>query len=318
MAVRRSIHVVAGVLRDVRGRVLLARRTEGRDLAGLWEFPGGKCEPGETPDEALVRELREELGIEARIGAPLIRVPQQYPDKLLALDVRHVDGWTGTPRGREGQALAWVPHEKLALYDMPPADRPVVAALLQPPLYAVTPALLDLDHWLAGIDAALAAGVRRLQLRSPGSEGPAWRHAVTEAVERGRAMGAEVLVNGDIALASELGAGVHLRAAQLAALASRPRPGGVPVAASCHDAADLAHAVRLGCDFAVVGHVRATPTHPDRVPLGWAGFAALREQVALPLYAIGGLRAPDLAEAREHGAQGIAGIRGFFGDGGLG
>ena len=73
-----------------RGRVLLARRTEGRDLAGLWEFPGGKREPGETPEAALARELREELGIEADIGAPLIRVPHRYPHKRLQLDVRRV------------------------------------------------------------------------------------------------------------------------------------------------------------------------------------------------------------------------------------
>ncbi|TZF89512.1 8-oxo-dGTP diphosphatase MutT, partial [Cognatilysobacter lacus] len=154
----RSIHVVAGVIRDVRGRILLARRTEGRDLAGLWEFPGGKCEPGETPEQALSRELQEELGIDARVGAPLIRVPQRYPDKQLVLDVRQVETWQGPARGREGQALAWVPPDKLPRYSMPPADRPVVAALLQPPTYAVTPPLDELDPWLKRIDAALATG----------------------------------------------------------------------------------------------------------------------------------------------------------------
>src|SRR4249919_1966117 len=104
----KQIHVVAGVIRDALGRVLLARRTEGRDLAGLWEFPGGKVEPGESPEAALVRELREELGIEAVAGDALIRVPQHYPDKRLVLDVRHVH-FTGTPKGLDGQALAWAP-----------------------------------------------------------------------------------------------------------------------------------------------------------------------------------------------------------------
>ena len=306
---KRSIHVVAGVIRDVRGRVLLARRTEGRDLAGLWEFPGGKCEPGETPEQALARELHEELGIESRIGAPLIRVPQQYPDKTLVLDVREVEAWHGPARGREGQALAWVPVEKLALYDMPPADRPVVAALLDPPFYAVTPPLHDGAAWLAALDAALAAGLRRVQLRAPGADAATWRHVAAQAVARCRAADAQVLVNGDVDLARELGAGVHLRAAQLAALNERPE--GI-VAASCHTADDLRHAERLGCDFAVLGHVADTPSHPDRTPLGWDGFARLREDASLPIYAIGGLAREDLIRAREHGAQGIAAIRGFF------
>lgn len=121
--------MVAGVIRDVRGRILLARRTEGRDLAGLWEFPGGKVEPGETPGAALTRELREELGIEAVAGKPVLCVPLDSPGKRLLLDVREV-AFSGTPRGLEGQALAWVPLRKLADYPMPPADVPVVALLL--------------------------------------------------------------------------------------------------------------------------------------------------------------------------------------------
>ena len=115
----KSVHVVAGVLRDALGRVLLARRTEGRDLAGLWEFPGGKVEPGEAPEAALVRELREELGVEACVGAALMRVPQQYPDKRLVLDVRHVD-FRGVPKGLDGQALVWAPATSQAVKSLLP------------------------------------------------------------------------------------------------------------------------------------------------------------------------------------------------------
>src|SRR5690606_35093038 len=89
----KPVEVVAGVITDARGRILLARRTEGRDLAGLWEFPGGKREPGETPEDALARELREELGIDAHVDGHLITVPQAYADKRLRLDVRHVSRW---------------------------------------------------------------------------------------------------------------------------------------------------------------------------------------------------------------------------------
>ncbi len=135
----RSIHVVAAVITDARGRILLNRRTENRDMAGLWEFPGGKREAGETSEAALVRELREELGIEAQVGDWLMEVPQLYPDKHLRLEVRHVRSWKGTPRGREGQAITWVAPDKLARYSMPPADLPVVAALRHPDRYLITP-----------------------------------------------------------------------------------------------------------------------------------------------------------------------------------
>src|SRR5690606_3740097 len=108
-----ATHVMAGVITDARGRVLLARRAPGRELAGLWEFPGGKVDPGETPDAALARELAEELGIEVEVGAPLIAVPHQAPSRLLRLDVRHIRAWRGKPKGCEGQALAWVQPEKL-------------------------------------------------------------------------------------------------------------------------------------------------------------------------------------------------------------
>lgn len=337
------IDVVAAVITDARGRILLARRTEGRDLAGLWEFPGGKREPGETPEAALARELHEELGIDARVGAHVITVPQRYPDKRLRLDVRHVTRWTGVPRGREGQALAWVPAHKLASYAMPPADIPVVAALQQPDRYAISPGLPDVpcrsgysrDHaygdaiaaiaapteagldtaaaWLAGLDATLASGISRLQLRLPDAAPDLFRELATAAAARCRRTGAALLLNADIALACELGTGVHLRSSQLATLAARPALAqGALLAASCHTAEDLAHAARLGCDFAVLGAVKPTATHPGQAGIGWEAFAVLREHVSLPVYALGGLVPADLDEARRHGAQGIAAIRSLW------
>lgn len=308
----RSIHVMAAVITDARGRILLARRTEGRDLAGRWEFPGGKREPGESPEDALVRELREELGIEAQVGEHLISVPQQYPDKRLRLEVRHLTGWKGTPRGHEGQALAWVTPDKLMRYAMPPADRPVVAALLHPDRYLVTPEPTDVAAWLTSLERALAQGVRRVQVRARSLSGDAWESLARQAVTRCQAAGAEVLLNGDIDLARTLGVGVHLRASQLADLVFRPLPEDTLVAASCHTAAELRQAETLACDFAVVGSVFPTETHPGGDPLGWPGFAGLRENVSLPMYAIGGLQAADIAHARQQGAQGIAAIRGLW------
>jgi mutator protein MutT len=211
----KQIHVVAGVLRNPQGHVLLASRTEGRDLAGLWEFPGGKVEAGESPEVALVRELREELGIEATVGASLICVPQHYPGKRLLLDARHVE-FEGVPEGLDGQALAWVPQEDLVGYPMPPADMPVVAVLIQPDRYLVTPAPGDDDEaWLASLADALARDVRRVQLRAPGVAARRWSGLVADAIALCRDASAEVLLNGDPDWARQAGVGVHLRSAQL-------------------------------------------------------------------------------------------------------
>ena len=312
---KRSIHVVAAVITDARGRILLNRRTESRDMAGLWEFPGGKHEADETPEAALKRELLEELGIAIELGAPLICVPQAYPHKRLRLDVYEVRSWSGTMRGLEGQALAWVPPHKLIDYAMPPADIPVVAALSQPDRYLVTPEPgADDAAWLLGLERALLGGIRRVQLRAPACAPERWRVLAARAAARCREAGAEVLVNADLELARELGTGVHLRASQIHEFNVRPLPHGVPVAASCHTLHDLRVAQDLRCDFVVLGSVKPTTSHPDIVPLGWEGFAVMRESVSLPIYAIGGLVPDDVAEARRHGAQGIAAIRGLWND----
>ncbi len=306
-------HVVAAVLTDPRGRILLARRTAGRDLAGAWEFPGGKVEQGETVFQALDRELHEELGIRILGIKPLIRVPQHYGHKRIVLDVQRVSRYSGKARGLENQALAWSPAAKLATYPMPPADRPVVAALNDPDRYLITPPTVgNPATFLAKVEHALAAGARRLQFRVEGLEAREKLALAAEVKRLCDQFEAQLLINADAPLAESLGCGLHLKAAQLMALTARPLPADVPVAASCHDQRELAQAQALGLDFVVLGPVAKTPSHPDRKPIGWEGFAALREHVSLPIYALGGMGSEDMESSRRNGGQGIAGIRGLW------
>lgn len=125
------MHVVAGVLLDPAGRVLLAQRPPGKHLAGMWEFPGGKLEPGESPAIGLVRELHEELGIlvELASAVPLVRVPWNYGGRALVLDAWRVGRWQGTPRSMEGQALQWLLPESIAANELAPADRVILQAI---------------------------------------------------------------------------------------------------------------------------------------------------------------------------------------------
>ncbi len=123
--------VVAVALIDADGRVLLARRPEGKAMAGLWEFPGGKVEPGETPEAALIRELDEELGIDVSASclAPFTFASHGYEDFHLLMPLYVCRVWEGRLRPREGQQTAWVHPRRLADYPMPPADKPLVAML---------------------------------------------------------------------------------------------------------------------------------------------------------------------------------------------
>ena len=124
------MHVMAGLLLDSRGCVLLAQRLPGKHLAGFWEFPGGKLEPGETPRAALARELHEELGIRLQHAQPLIRVPWRYDDRDLLLDAWCVDRWDGVPQSLEGQALQWQVPSSIDATLLTPADGPILQALL--------------------------------------------------------------------------------------------------------------------------------------------------------------------------------------------
>jgi len=123
--------VAAAALVDRDGRVLLAQRPEGKSMAGLWEFPGGKVEPGESPETALIRELHEELGIDtwASCLAPLTFASHAYEDFHLLMPLFVCRKWEGIPASREGQALAWAAPARLRDYPMPPADIPLIPIL---------------------------------------------------------------------------------------------------------------------------------------------------------------------------------------------
>ena len=129
---RPFVHVVAGVVIDAADRVLIAQRPVGKHMAGGWEFPGGKLEPGEERLAGLARELREELGISIATPRPLIRVRHAYPSREVLLDIWVVKRFSGEPLGLDGQALRWCTQDELATADLLPADKPIVAALRLP------------------------------------------------------------------------------------------------------------------------------------------------------------------------------------------
>jgi len=309
------LHVVAAVIRRDDGRLLLGRRPAHVEQGDLWEFPGGKRQPGESRLQALARELHEELGIEIERAVPLLRIPHDYPARRVLLDVFVVDRWRGEAHGREGQDVRWVAPMALDAHAFPAANRPIVTAARLPRLCVVTPepASSETESFIAALDACLGRGASLIQLRAPALSSTAYRSLAVAALARCRAHRARLLLNAEPALAVELEAdGAHLNARRLAATATRPVPRSMLLSASCHDADELAHARRIGVDFAFVSPVLATASHPQALPLRWPAVEALVAPSAMPVYALGGLGPAQLAAALDAGCMGIAGIGAFW------
>jgi 8-oxo-dGTP diphosphatase len=306
------VEVVAAVIERPDGSFLLAQRPAGKVYAGYWEFPGGKVEAREPLPAALARELHEELGIEVEAAYPWIVRSYAYPHAHVRLNFFRVRAWHGEPHGKEQQQLAWQHASALEVAPLLPANAPVLRALQLPFEYAITHAdEIGAQQQLSRLERRLAQGLRLIQVREKGMQAPALERFAAEVIALARTHGARVLINSDIDLAMRLGAdGVHLTAAQLARLERRPVPDWC--AASCHDAGELARATRLGVDFAVLGPVQSTPTHPQAQPLGWERFRALARGAPMPVFALGGLAPGDMESAWRSGAHGIAMVRGSW------
>lgn len=303
-----QLHVAVGVIRNAGGEVLVSRRHSDAHQGGLWEFPGGKVEAGEAVYAALRRELREELNICVEQAAPLIQIPHDYGDRRVFLDVWEVTRFSGTPQALEGQPLQWLMPEHLRTLAFPAANRPIVTAVRLPRRYAILESG-SIDAARRDFQAIIGHGSRLVQFRLKGLTANERCTFIEESLPLCRLHGISALLNSSIEGRYNAD-GIHLTAADLSASSRRPS-GYSWVAASCHNLAELLQAQRIGADFAVLAPVAATTTHPGCAALGWDKFAAWVAQVAIPVFALGGMCAGDAPRAVAAGAQGIAGIRLF-------
>ncbi|QDQ26103.1 Nudix family hydrolase [Chitinimonas arctica] len=309
MSTIKITHVAAGILIQPDGRFLLGSRPAGKPYAGWWEFPGGKLEAGETPLQALCRELQEELGIEVRAAQPWLVQEFTYPHATVRLYFFKVTDWQGEPHPHEGQQFAWQTAGALSVEPVLPANTPILRGLQLPATLAFSNvAEMGEAAWLESLATQLREGMRWLVLREPQLDERDYAALAGKALALVRASGGNLLLHGRPELLRELEAdGVHLPAREL--LKAEARPEGW-CGASVHNAAELAQAARLGLDYAVLGSVKPSLSHPGGPVLGWAGFQALVEQGwPFPVYGVGGLTSADLDDARLAGAQGVVMLR---------
>ncbi len=311
---RKQVAVSAAIIfRDgPQGReFLLGQRAPGTFYPGYWEFPGGKVEKDEAPVDALKRELDEELGIRVEHCTPWLTLSHAYEHAHVRLHFFRVERWSGRVHDHVHSALAWQTAGAPTVGPMLPANGPVLKSLRLPDRMAVTHAF-QIGHaaQLVAIHQACRRSRLLLQIREPVLDATALSFA-REAIHIAHSAGSAAVINGDAEAARALGAdGVHLKSAQLALLAARPDFEWV--GASCHTADELAHAQRLGLDYAVVGPVLPTATHPGAGTIGWDGLSSLTLGCSIPVFAIGGLDDSHEAQAQACGAHGIAAIRGAW------
>ena len=291
---------------------LLASRPEGKGWAGWWEFPGGKIEANERPEHALSRELKEELGIKPTTVQQWITRRFDYPAthdsaaKMVNLHFYFVDAWEGELRPHEGQQLSWQSPQNVTVSPILPANVPIMKALALPPVYVITNlAEMGEQAFFAGLESQLERGLRLIQVREKQLTKDQMMTFAKQVIMLARTYDAKVLISENIALARQLGAdGAHLPSQSLLMLKTKPE--GMIVAASTHNAIELAHAQALDLNFVVLSPVKSTLSHPEANPLGWQRFATLAESSTLPIYALGGMALSDLPLALSNGARGVA------------
>jgi 8-oxo-dGTP diphosphatase len=304
-AARTPVDVAVGILIRRDGRLLLASRPAGKPYAGYWEFPGGKLEPGEAVAHALKRELHEELGIDIGAVFPWVVRVFDYPHALVRLHFCRVFEWSGELHAREQQRFGFFGLDELPA-PLLPATVPVLRGLALPPVYAISAAQrLGIPAFLHRLESALTRGLKLVQLREPDLSADEVGGLFGRMQSMTRAAGAVLIVNSRHPRALwDAADGVHLTAHALREATQRPA---APwVGASVHRADELARAAELGLDFAVLGPVQPTASHPGQLPLGWTEFERIATQTALPLYAIGGLDLDAEPLAMACGAHGVA------------
>lgn len=312
------LQVAVGVVKNSQGEILISLRDQKLHQGGLWEFPGGKVEPQESVEQALRRELKEELGITVISETPLITIQHQYPDLAVELKVFLVEDYSGDAVSRLGQPCHWVKPAELNHYAFPSANWPIIIAAQLPVYYAI---LDDAEApvLMVNLQKLLARGLKLIQLRLKTVPKPVLEQFIKQAKMLCKQAGALLLINSAVDHAKEFAVnGIHLTSRDLMSATQRPTDEHESsdsrywVAASCHNLPELLHAQAIGVDFAVLAPVLFTQTHPDTEPLGWDMFFELVSQVNLPVYALGGLSKEDLEKARNAGGQGIAAIRSFL------
>lgn len=334
---KKFVHVAVGVIfdsSDNKGKILIAKRAEHQHQGGLWEFPGGKVEPGESIQIALQRELEEELGLQSSIEDmyPLITIPFHYPDKSVLLDVWTVHNAKDFKQaiseeskgkgffGKEGQPLLWVEPAELADYEFPVANKAIIDALTLPRKIVISQDSNNPEIILRQIANTLKNHTDIwINLRAPSLDQMEYTQLAMQLYGICHEAGSQLIWNCpldwyQVAFAD----GLHLSVANYMEInpakvenVERPIPTHQWLSMACHNLPELEVAQELA-DYVLVSPVHETNTHPQANALTWSGFKVITDKARIPCYALGGMKESEVEPCLQSGGQGIAGISCFL------
>lgn len=322
-AIQKIVHVAVGVIYSPTHQVLICWRDASLHQGNRHEFPGGKVEAGETPQQALARELAEELNIEIRSVIRAQQLRYSYPEKTVCLHVFKVTHFVGEAVGQQQQAVHWIHRDELSRYTFPDANAPILKMVHLPDYYVIAQPAANLSlaeqHWQAWLQWHIVHTPVSawLYVRHHGVDGQTY-NKIIEALHQARP-DLRLLVMAqfmnDVKFSWASLQGIHFSQNELMRLTPADLsqlPSHWHRLAACHDEQSIVLVNQLNIDAIVLSPVMATATHPEAQALGWTAWQQLALKSHVPVYALGGMSPKDLQTAQQHGGFGVAGIRSFY------
>jgi 8-oxo-dGTP diphosphatase len=303
------LHVAVGVVEDAHGRILVALRPKDKHQGGLWEFPGGKIEEGETTFQALKRELLEECNLDIASSSQLIKVLHDYGDRRVLLDVHRVRDFSGHAKGLEDQQVEWVFAGLLAEREFPDANRIIIRSLRLPDIIGITGSWSSDEELKQKLEQFFSGGGQCVQLRAHQLSTREYARTYRTVQELASTYGAKVAVNRPLEEALLLSPDMlHLAARECADLSERPVSREILLGISCHNRSEMDRALKLEADYILLSPVQPTTSHPGATALGFSSFSELVSNYPVPVFALGGVGPGDVECVKQGGGQGVAGI----------
>lgn len=292
-------------------KVLLGKRPKTKPWAGWWEFPGGKINSGETANDALIRELKEELGITVTSSEPWMIRTHHFNNQPIRLHFFKINSWKKSPIALEHDELKWVEIESPKVEPLLPANQMIFQSLQLPSIYAITNMTEFHGNFFSLLERKIKSEINLIQIRERLLDQNELEIFSKKVLHLARQHKIKVLINANLELAKKIKAdGVHLNSKQIYENITIPEE--MIIGASCHSIEDLKQAEARKYNFALLSPVKKTLTHPSIDPMGWKSFQEIINQVQIPVYALGGMACSDIPNAFESGAVGIAAQRAIW------
>jgi len=313
---KNNAHVHVAVALIIKNQqVLISLRAAHVHQGNLWEFPGGKLEKDETAQQALCREIKEELDIDVLSSQNFMRIQHDYGDQSVLLDVLRVDDFAGEPRGVEGQKIKWQAINHLQAEDFPAANRIIVHRLICSDQYLITGTFSSLNDFQHKLIRSLNKSPKIVQLRCKSVSNAEYQQLAQVAAKICRQHGMILLLNTSVNMFQKLSddaQGLHLSSSRLFEFNERPINMDKILSVSCHSVLEIEQAKKLQADIVLISPVKKTSSHPTAKAIGWDTFKTLAKNIEVPVYALGGMKNEDIMIAQSFSAQGVAAISEFW------